>query len=202
MSNEWEISRASWRDNCPHGAQIQDFIAQFPEWMVYVRKDPRFKCSLHYHPASESHTGFTTACSCMGFGTKVSLNLVPIHISRGRMAEISAIDGSTREFPGYLMNNQDVAHIPRAVYPQPNDFLIGCEWDKPTQSLDTNRGRVTRIHSIYMIKQINAQFQREVAFYSCGIDSLDFDLGKFQELIPLFSNLEILDLSWKQDNYW
>jgi hypothetical protein len=208
MSNEWGLEKGEWRDSNPFGTKVQNYIMTYPEWSIYLRRDTRFKCENHFDQATETPKSFgETDCWCWGLGTAVSGSIVPCRVSRGRNAEITPLDGEVREAPGYIDYNQDVVHFPRAVLPQVNDLILQCEWTTSSQKITAPhpRSRPVRIHSIYIIRLINAHFQRELSHFSCGVETLNIEAGIMNSLIPeKLVNLPVLDVeqTWQQISYW
>lgn len=206
--NEWNLGHGEWRDSNPYGRKIQDFVEEYSEWVIYLRKDNRFKCPEHFDEATETSKSFGSIdCWCMGLGMSVSGAIVPCKISRGRNAEIRTLQNDeNRDVPGYIDYTQDVIHFPRAVYPNTNDIVLLPEWTTHPQKITSfPKGRPVRIHSIYIIKQINTYYQREVGYFSCGSDSLQIQADLINSLvIPKLSNLPILNIenTWKQISYW
>ncbi len=206
--NEWDINLGDWRDSKSYGSKIQDFIEEYPEWVVYLRRDTRFKCPLHFDEATETYKSFSyTDCFCMGLGVAVSGSIVPCKISRGRNAEIRTLQNDeSREVPGYIDYTQDVIHLPRAVYPKAGDIVMTCEWTSHPQRISSfPKGRPIRVHSIYVIKQVNSYFQREVGYYSCGSDSLQIQYDLLDSsLLTRLGNLPFLNVqeTWKNSQYW
>lgn len=205
--NEWDLTKEDWRDSRPLGRKIQNFIEENPQYVIYLRKDPRFPCSRHYNQATETPTFSDYSCTeCWGFGVKMSGIIVPSRISMGANADISPKDGYIRGGPGYLTDYTVAVHFPRAVCPKQKDLILVCEWNKPSQKIiQAPYGRPIRIASIYMIQQIQDHFMRELAWFSCGVKSLDIIADHVDSLlIPRLSNLDVLDVetTWKQDSYW
>ncbi len=204
--DEWGLDKGEFRDSDPYGKRVQKYIMENCEWIIYLRKDHRFKCPTHWSLSSESPSTFDPTCDCWGFGEKITATIVPSRITRGRSAEVDFMGGSVHDIPGYMPNYKDVIHFPRAVAPQANDIILCCEWNIKAQYLNrVPRPRPVGIHSIYMIKQINSHFQRELALFSCGMEAFEIDLDHMKALIPeKLTNLSVLDVdtSWQQNSYW
>jgi len=206
--NDWGISKGDWRDSNPYGKRIHENIMTYPEWGIYLRRDLRFRCPLHWNDEAESLKSFGNVdCWCWGLGVGVSGTIVPCKISRGRNAEINPSLGEIKMEPGYLDFFRDVVHFPRGVLPQINDIILYCEWNTKAQKIDKfpPKARPIRIHSIYIIKQINSYFQRELSHLSCGIESLNIQGDLMNSLIlNKLTNLSVWDSeeTWNQVSYW
>lgn len=209
MSNEWDISLGEWRDSNPYGKRIHDNIITYPEWCIYLRKDPRFKCPDHWGEEELSFKSFGLVdCWCWGLGVAVTGSIVPCKVTRGRNAEIGGIGGELKDQPGFLDFFQDVIHFPRGVYPQINDIVLYCEWNTKAQKVNKfpPRARPIRIHSIYVIRQINSYFLRELSHLSCGVESHEIQMDIVNSMIEnKFTNLPIMNVddAWKEnEGYW
>jgi len=206
--NEFGLDKGEWRDSNPLGLKMNKFMLNSPEWSIYLRRDVRFKCPDHFDQATEGYKSFGVVdCSCLGLGVAVSASIIPCRVSRGRRAEIGSLDGEVRDMPGYMDFNQDVIHFPRAVVPQVNDFVLQCEWNTKAQKIDkpSPRARPIRIHSIYIIRLINAHFQREVSHFSCGVETINLHADQMNTLIlSKLTNLPVIDVdkAWEQIAYW
>jgi hypothetical protein len=55
-----------------------------------------------------------------------------------------------------------------------------------------------------MIKQINDRFERELAFFSCGLEAGDHLQDKINLLMPYLTDVPVIQTedSWKQKSYW
>lgn len=205
MSNEWQIGKGEWRDNSPLGERMQDFITTFPEYVIYIRKDHRFKCPKHWSNTTETPTTLDVNCDCWGFGEKVTASIVPCRLSRGE-ARMDHRDGDLKQMPGFIGSWRDIVHFPRAVCPETNDIVMCCTWNVKFQDIPkVPRPRPIDAHSIYLIRELNPQFQRELAWQSCGMKGFDIESDHIQKLINLkFDNLKVLevDSSWPQKFYW
>lgn len=205
--SEWKLDKGEWRDSNPYGKRISDHILEYPEWGIYLRRDTRFKCPEHYSEVTESYKSFGQVDHwCMGLGVAVSGSIVPCSMSRGRNAEIGPLAGTVKDFPGYMDMFHDVAHFPREVLPQINDLLLLCEWNVPAQKIDKfTKARPIRVHSIYIIRQINSYFKRELSHFSCGVESLDINVYVVSQLVQSkLTNLPVINVekTWRQNSYW
>lgn len=207
--DEFNIDYGHWRDSKPHGHRVQDFIMTYPEWAIYLRRDMRFKCPNHWDQASESPKSFNTpesvSCQCWGFGVLVSGSIVPSKVSRGRNAELGSSPGEIKDMPGYLDYFRDVIHFPRQVLPQINDLVIFCEWNTKTQKIDKfpPTARPIRVHSVYIIRQVNSYFHRELSHLSCGVESHNIQADLINSLISTrFANLPVLNPDTTWTPYW
>lgn len=205
MSNEWDISKGEWRDASPLGMRIEDFILEWPEFIIYLRKDNRFPCPKHYSQSSESVSTLDIDCDCLGFGVKTTAAIVPCRLSRGD-ARMDHRDGDNRQMLGFIGSWRDIVHFPRAVAPVENDIVIVCSWNVPMNKILTAPNpRPVVAHSIYLIRELNSQFQRELGWFSCGIKGFDIAQDQMDKLVyQKFGNLPILEeeSSWPQRSYW
>lgn len=206
--NEWGLDNGEWRDSNPHGKKVHDFIMTYPEWAIYIRRDPRFKCPDHWDESAESFHSFgDTSCWCWGLGVAVTGTIIPTKFSRGRTAEINPLDGEVKNIPGFVDITQDVIHMPRGIYPQVNDIVLCCEWNTRAQKVNLTppKARPIRIHSIYVIRQINSYFQRELSHLSCGCETYHIQEQLANNLIlNKLINLPVMDVeqTWQQISYW
>ena len=208
MSNEWQITKGDWRNSNPLGKKINDFILQDPEWAIYLRKEHRFPCPQHYDHSTETAKTFELVdCTCMGFGVKTIAQIIPCKISRGKNAEVDPQGGIARDLPGYLAMFSDVVHFPKGAYPRNQDIVMTAEWDVPISKIKAHAPspRPVRIGSIYIIKIINAYYQRELSHFSCGMENLEIESDMADNLIPkMLTNLPVMEVDtvWQQNSYW
>jgi hypothetical protein len=202
--NEWNIDEGDYLDYNALGRRVENFLLRNSEYVIYIRLDRRFPCPHGHSQETLTSKNRDVNCPiCMGFGWKVTPQIVPSRLSRGD-AELETMGGDLRFDPGYIDHYKYVVSFPRWVYPDTNDLFIACEWNKPTQEIiKPPIGRPLKIGSIYTIKKVNTNFMREISWISCGIKSFEIDSDHIQALIPKFSRLEVLKGSnWAQDNFW
>lgn len=201
----WQITRGGGRDNNPLGWDAEQFILENCQYLLYLRKDDRFFCRDHWDWATASVKQVTSYCPvCLGFGYKTDAQVVPARISLG-LVDISARVGNQRLSPGQVEYFTSWAHFPRKIKPRLEDIVIVGEWDRPAQELGNYpRARCLRASSIYMIKQINDRFERELAFFSCGLEAGDHLQDKINLLMPYLTDVPVIQTedSWKQKSYW
>lgn len=201
----WQLSRGSWKDNNPLGWDAENFILDNCQYVVYVRKDPRFACVRHWDEATQSPKVLEEHCpTCWGFGRKVDFSLVPARITLGP-AKVSPKITDLRTDAGLVEYYESAVHFPRKVCPRNEDLVLVCEFDTPAQELHyAKRPRVVRVATIYLIKQINDRFERELAFYSCGVEGAEVERSRIERGLPYLRNLEVLETldTWTQSNYW
>lgn len=208
--SEWDLGKGQWRDSKPFGFKMTEFIEQYAEWVVYLRKDNRFKCPEHYDQATSTLKSFgDISCYCWGLGVAVSAMIVPSRITRGRTT--AAMEGAVRDMPGYFETDEQMIHFPRAVLPKENDIVLVCEWNNPTNKIPSYphhlpaKSRPVRISSIYMIKQINSHYQRELSHFSCAVESHAITANLMDSFIQnKLTNLPVLNTgdTWQQYSYW
>lgn len=208
--SEWDLGKGQWRDSKPFGFKMNEFINQYAEWAVYIRKDARFKCPEHYDQPTDTYKSFGDInCYCWGLGVAVSAIIVPSRITRGRTTQ--AMEGAVRDMPGYFETDEQMAHLPRSVLPKENDFLLMCEWNNPVNKIPSYphhlpaKSRPIRIYSIYIIKQIQSHYQRELSHFSCAIESQAISTDLVNSWINnKLTNLPVLDTdsTWQQYSYW
>ena len=206
MSSDWpNYKPGDWRDSIPYGEKIKEHILTYPQWAIYVRRDERFKCPLHYSEEAESFESFGQVdCFCWGLGVKLSTSLIPTKLSLGT-GEINPKKVEIKHALGFLDFWNDVVYTPREVSPQINDIIIYCEWN--TSSQYVNRwppiARPIRLSSIYVIKQINSHFQREISFCECGVEGYNIQNDMMNRLLPeKLTNLKVFDVNFDIPTYW
>lgn len=210
MSNEWGLIQGEWKDgNSDLNRKLEGFILQNPEWVIYLRRDDRFKCPQHWDQASETVAAFgdVTCSFCRGLGVKTTLEVVPCRLERDR-GTMAPVDGSMRDGPGYIDMNDVVADFPRWIAPDVNDMFIVAEWEcHPSQIPRLPRVKAIRIEEIYRIKKTNAHWEREVAVINCGVELFPLERQKARDLIESTSKIIIrrgdeMDAPWKQGSWW
>jgi hypothetical protein len=193
--SEWNVGRGSWKDGMPLGASAEDFLLENAQWVIYFRKDHRFPCPTCYDMSTQSRISVGYDCeTCFGFGKKVDPILVPARISFGP-PKVTSREADIRQNPGYIEFFSAEIDFPRAVKPKLEDLVLVCEWSKPTQQLGKPRARPLSITSIYVIKQVNDYFERELSWYGCGAEAYDLEMHLLEEQLPRLVNLPILDVT-------
>lgn len=204
-SDPWGIERGSWKDSIPLGASAEDFIFENPEWVLYLRKDPRFQCPEHYSQASEGPAFVDRPCSfCMGFGVRTVPQVIPCRISRGS-GGMGVNEGHRRATPGYYEQYSLMADLPRFVCPEMGDLLCVVEWDRPTQKIGRQpAARILSVSSIFMIKQLNDHFERELGWFACGLAGVGQMEDNIRRHIPMMVDIPVLkgDSRWGRDRFW
>lgn len=175
------------------------------QWVLYVRRDPRFHCPLHWNPASASPTHLEGLCTtCYGFGVKIDLQVVPCRITLDKPV-VSHRENDTRTSAGWMQYFRAAADFPRAVMPREEDLIVVCEWNRSSQTLgDYPRARVIRMNTVYCIKQINDYFERELSHFGCGLEMQQQDMERLARHLPVLINVPVLDVEqdWSQRSYW
>lgn len=201
--NDWQMEPNQWRDSNPYGKRIENYIMRYPQWIVYLRKDPSLKCADHWDPATSTPKSLGVVdCACLGFGVLVTPEIVPCRMTLGRKSEVSPLDKTDL---GFMTNLPNTIHFPRGVYPVENDVVLVCSWNVPANQIPkANNIRPVYITATYQIKQMNPYWFRNVEYFSCGMESIDIDMAHFNKLIPSkFANLEVKEVgTWPQESYW
>lgn len=195
MNSGWDMLPGSWKDNIPLGKSTQDFILENCQWVLYMRRDTRFTCPLHRDPSTLTAELLEAPCRvCYGYGVRTEPQIVPCRISLGQ-PHVSHRETERRDLPGWLEYYNAAADFPRGIMPQLEDHVLICEWDKPTQELGRYpRARVLRINSVYVIKQVNDHFERELSHYSVGLEAQDHELARLEMHLPVLRNVSIVNL--------
>lgn len=212
MQSGWDMKSGQGRDNRPLGLDVQEFILDNPQWVLYMRRDTRFVCPRHKDPATASAKLLESPCTvCYGYGVKADPMIVPCRISLGQ-PRVTHRETELRALPGWLEYYVAAADFPRAVMPNTEDHILVCEWDKPSMLLgDYPRARVLRISTVYVIKQVNDHFERELSHYSVGLEAQDHEIRRFEQHLPVLKNVPIMNLKagplatygqWDAQNWW
>lgn len=203
----WQLTRGGGRvDNWPLGWDAENFILDNCQYVVYIRKDPRFFCTQHWDQATQSPRITQAHCPvCWGFGHKVTVSIVPSRISLGE-AKVSPKVTDLRTEIGFVEYYESSVFFPRAVRPALEDLVLICEWNCRAQDIGkVPHPRVINVSTIYEIKQINDRFERELSWFSCGVEGAEVHRLKFDLGLPYMTNLWVLDTltSWsEQTNFW
>jgi len=201
---DWDIQRGGWKDVSPIGRQVERFILENPQYFLYFRRFPQIQCPEHWDVASGAPKFLGTDCpKCWGFGLKTEAQLVPGRISFGP-GNVGA-ENSTKSVPGYVEYFTAVLHLPRAIKPELDDVVCSCEWNKPTQLVGKKPlARVLKLNSVYQIKTINDYFERELSFYSCGLEIYDVHKKTLDQQLSKLVDTPIIEVtkSWPQNFYW
>jgi len=202
---DWDLTRGSWKDSKPIGKQAEDFILENSQYVLYFRKDSTFHCPDHWDLASNSPRFLDIDCQqCYGFGVKTIAQIVPARLSYGPGSVSHRKTDQTTE-PGYMEYFTTIAHFPRAIKPVLEDVVCVCEWNKHSQQLNkAARPKILSITSAYQIKTTNDYFERELAYYSCGLEIYDIQLAAINKNLQILTNLTVVDpkFSWPQNSFW
>jgi len=202
-SNPWSLAAGGWKANSQAiGTHVEKFIGEIPQWAIYVRRDLRFDCPTHKLPSTEGTTFFREHCPfCWGTGFKTSFQLVPCKVSLGKGA--LGREGTVMDVPGLLARFSVTVDFPRTVYPKFDDFIITAEWNLPVSELPkATKPKPLRINNIYMLKQINDHFEREISWFNCGCEVYEIDKAKVEAELPYLQDIEVLNTAWQQNSYW
>jgi hypothetical protein len=202
---DWNFQRGAWKDSKPIGKQAENFIMENTQWVLYFRRDYNFKCPNHWDLAAGSPRFLGVECdTCWGFGIKTTPQIVPSRLSFGP-GGVSHRETDTKGEGGYAEYFTTIAHFPRVVKPQNEDVVCVCEWNKHSQKLGGYpRPRVLKLTACYQIKTINDYFERELAYYSCGLEIYDIQMKALSDSIKNLVNLPIVQptQSWPQNSFW
>jgi len=204
MNSGWDSSKASWKDVHPIGHHAEQFLLENADWAVYVRLLPDEYCPDHWNFTS----GVTAARSdgplcpyCWGTGRKVIPKIVPVRIFQGSVDTQSDI----RLQPGYTLNWEIGAILPRDIKPNYQDLVILVEWNVPVKDVPKNPSRrPVRITDVTQVEAVFDRFEREVAFIGAALKSYSVSDALFYNALPLMIGLDIYDPSnkWPQTLYW
>lgn len=203
--NLWQMGPGSWKDNYPIGRDAEQFILENCQFLLYLRMDRRFKCPEHWDESSSSVKNIHQYCDvCKGFGFKTSAACVPSRVTYDA-AHVSNRETELRLPPGYMEYFNAVVHFPRKIRPASEDVIAICEWSMPTQRLHSvPTARILKATSVMAIKQINDRFERELAFYSCGVELMPHLQSKLDLLVPHLTQVPVTHVqdTWKQNSFW
>lgn len=145
------------------------FIDKRPNWMVYVRRDPRYPSSTSYDPHSMSPD--TDDPATFGMGYKVQYEK---HAVR-RVVRASDAQSPMEEF-GYLAKFKTIIYTPRYYYPKSKDLYLEVEWDVDWRDVELY-GKPISIVNAFQIDEPIAFREDEVTFFGCGCDTYNFTIG-------------------------
>mgnify|MGYP003345227932 CR=1 FL=1 len=207
MTNEWNLKPGSWKDSGSSLKQkFENFVMENPEWVVYVRKDPRFKCPYHWDEATRSPLfGDPTCAYCGGFGMKATFEIIPCRIERDR-GTMGPMDGEKRSFPGYIEQDGIVCDMPRWVSPALEDLVFVCEWPvHPQRIAELPHVHPLSIQDVYLVKKTNPYFEREIVWTNCGLELYPIDSLKMRQILERTDQILVRngrDKQWQQESYW
>lgn len=211
MMPSWGMSPGSWKDQHPIGWDAEQFIMDNPQWVLYLRRDRRFVCPEHKSAAAGSPVHLEEPCTrCFGTGVKIDAQIVPCRLTF-KEPNVSHRETEFRTAGGWLEYYTAAADFPRSIMPQNEDFVLVCEWDKPTQRLgEYPRARVMKIQNVYVIKQVNDYFERELSHVGCGLEAQVQDLLELQRHVPFLQDVQIINprkpgrgqSRWSRESYW
>lgn len=205
MSNDWDLELGAWKDNSLElGRKVETFLDQNALWVVYGRRDERFKCPDHYSQEGHSPALPIVDCAlCHGFGVKTVFEVVPCRFAFHRGV------GATEDQDemGASIEDHIIVDFPRYVRPQRQDLVFMCEWAVHTQQVPKQpRNRPTRITTTYRISQININHEREILLFNCAVELYEIETYRMRVLVEsAFSNMSVRSEhkgEWKQDSFW
>jgi len=203
-TNDWGIQPNTVTDTNPFGREIQNFMFSMPQYAVYFRKDPRFMCPKHYSESDEAPIDYNEFCpQCWGLGLLTKPQLVACKLALGE-AQLSIRETDSRLEPGYAEYNTAQVYFPRNVRPKLEDFLVFCEWNKPSQLIPSYPiARPTKITNIYLIKVVNNDYEREMGFVTCGLEKSNYTLDRFNKSLPHLTSLQLIQPEvWPCNQTW
>lgn len=202
--NDWGVKKGNWKDSSPIGSHARDFIDENCQFSLYLRRDARFKCPDHFSAEGQSSLAVNKVDAfCWGTGVKIIPQIVPCRFDFGGTS-ISPRESDIRQDPGFIQYFKAVVFFPRIVKPQLEDLICIVEWDKPTQSIsNSTKPRILNITDVFLIKQINNHFERELSFFGCGLEEYGINSDRFSKAVNLVSNIKVLESGGEwQKSYW
>lgn len=199
----WGIEKGAWKDNYPIGLDAEEFILDNAQWVLYMRRDPRFVCTKHHSQSQSAPLFVQDPCTvCYGFGVKVDPIIVPCRITL-KEPQVTFRETDQRAPNGWLEYYTAAADFPRSVKPSLEDHILVCEWDKPAQQLGKYpRAKAITIHNIYAIKQLNDYFEREISHFGVGLEAQNHDLDRYMHHLPVMKNIPIMQFRPDNPSYW
>lgn len=201
MSTGWFGKSRLAKDASPIGENAKRFILENCEYSLLLRQDRRFKCVDHWDESSNSAQYATNICSvCMGFGYKMTPQIVPARFSGTSDTQLRFIDG--RNPLGELAMGGVVAYFPREVKPGGFDILARCEWDIDTRDISKNNvPRIINLREVFLIRSTFTHFEREISFISATLGTYPTEIDTLARNLAAVSDIEVMELAF-QKAWW
>lgn len=159
------------------GSELRDgfesFIKKHPNWMVYIRKNTKFKCPDCYNEPTQGPD--ITCKTCFGLGYQITFEKHPVR----RVIPATIAQNQIEPF-GYLAKYRSIIYTPRYFYPKSKDVYLEVEWDSNIDNIQIY-GRPIRVISAFQIDQQIAFREDEVTFFGCGCDTFNFTYKDIEE---------------------
>lgn len=201
--DSWDFRDTSWKDSKPLGESLSKFVMENAQWVIYLRKDPRFPCVDCWDQATQTPKLNRIDCheGCWGTGLKTTLQLVPIRIIAGSPNNL--LEGDLRLIPGFLERNQVMGIFPRIVYPKLEDLVLVAEWKEPTQTLGLPpKKRPLKITDVYAVKSLSPHFEREYGWTTSALEVFSIDFRVLNAQLPTLGDIEVLRPPVDNKSYW
>lgn len=194
--NPWNLRKSRLR--IPSlGERVKEFLTDYTEWVLYLRKDDRFVCTNCYSPSHESasHETVSLACpDCWGTGKRITPQIIGCRLYPGAGAlRPRFLGGGVVLELGQIENVTIVGIFARNAYPQQGDILLTCEWNKDSRDFKSPpKPRPMRILDSYIVKQHVYRYDSQVGWFAVGLDNHNFNNDLFDRILPTVSDFPII----------
>lgn len=201
----WGASPSDWKAAHPIGRHAEEFLRANADYAVYLRLRDDDPCPRHWDYTGSANLAQDDGepCPiCWGTGKKVQAFVTPIRTAQGTPGN----QADARIQPGYVLNWEISAYLPRSVRPGLQDIVMLVEWNMPPERVPHDRTRrIVTLSDVTQVESINDRFEREVAFVAVTLKSLGVEDSMYRKMIPLTSGLQLLpdiDEQWPRTSYW
>ena len=178
---------------------INDFILSNPEWIIYLRKDQRFRCIKHWDFKTGTLVDLKPGeiCTdCYGFGYKITPMVVPCRFTRSP-AKSTGRTGDMRLEGGYTQYYHQQIDFPKEIKPELEDIVLTCEFKAQSTAIgDLNYCGVLRVINGFLIKQVNANYEREISWFSCGVEVFNSRQTTLSNLPKVLTSVPVLNFDY------
>jgi hypothetical protein len=156
--------------------ELNNFITEYSTWVVYLRRDTRFRCPVCFD--ADTQEGKSLCPRCYGTGYKTVPERVPVRIARPRALGYVPDTGTPY---GHMSNYEFVAYFQREYYPEKNDKIVEVSWNV-AQSYIQTLGQVAKVLHVYNIDEMEAWREDEISFLvaGCSIDDTTKEFIEYQ----------------------
>jgi hypothetical protein len=152
---------------------INHFIEKYPNWMIYIRRNLKFKCINCYDTPSLNPD--SSCQECFGLGYKITFEKHKVR----RVIRVQDAQSPLESF-GYLSKYRTIIYSPKDYYPKSKDLYLEVEWDKSLNLIKTY-GKPVNLIDTYQVDESIAFKESEVSFFGSGCGTYNFNIESMKQ---------------------